>query len=78
MFAGSGRDGDFDLGVGAGEILKVRFEEGAVGERVLVVVVGESCEGFFDVLHALAATGPVAVVEVDALALENEGADAVL
>ena len=30
------------------------------------------------ILHSLAATGPVAVVEVDALALENEGADAVL
>jgi hypothetical protein len=30
------------------------------------------------VLHSPAATGPVAVVEVDALALEDEGADAVL
>ena len=30
------------------------------------------------ILHSLAATGPVAVVEVDALALEDEGADAVL
>ena len=30
------------------------------------------------VLHAPTAAGPVAVVEVDALALENEGADAVL
>lgn len=30
MFAGSGRDGNFDLGVGAGEVLEVGFEEGAV------------------------------------------------
>ena len=32
----------------------------------------------FSILHSLAATGPVAVVEVDALALKNEGADTVL
>ena len=32
----------------------------------------------FSILHSLAATGPVAVVEVDALALEDEGADTVL
>lgn len=31
VFAGSGRDGDFDLGVGAGELLEVRLEEGAGG-----------------------------------------------
>jgi len=30
------------------------------------------------VLHAATATGPVAVVEVDALALEDEGSHAIL
>ena len=38
----------------------------------------ESKKGKGDVLHASTATGPVAVVEVDALALEDEGSDAVL
>lgn len=31
-----------------------------------------------DVLHALGAAGPVAVVEVEAFALQDEGADAIL
>ena len=35
-------------------------------------------EGRSGVLHAFTAAGPVAVVEVDALALEDEGAHAVL
>jgi len=31
-----------------------------------------------DVLHALGAAGPVAIVEVEALALQDEGAHAIL
>jgi hypothetical protein len=34
--------------------------------------------GSRNVLHALGATGPVAVMEIETFALENEGADAVL
>jgi hypothetical protein len=74
--AGSGGDCDFDLRVVAGEPLELGFEEGA--GVVLLERVWERRWRRRDVLHSSAATGPVAVVEVDALALEDEGADAVL
>ena len=73
--AGSGRDCDFDLRVGAGEFFEVGLEELAV--KILSDTFGERVE-WTSILHSPATTGPVAVVEVDALALEDEGADAVL
>lgn len=79
MPAGSGGYGHFDLGVGAREGFQVGFEEGAIGEgfRQIIWTSSPFAEEL-DSLHSSAATGPVAVVEVQALALENEGADAVL
>lgn len=35
-------------------------------------------EGGEDVLHAFGATGPVAVMEIQAFALQDEGSDAIL
>ena len=46
-------------------------------EEYVLVGVAERYS-WISILHSLAATGPVAVVKVDALALEDEGADAVL
>jgi hypothetical protein len=51
----------------------LRKELGGFSQRELLERGGRR-----DVLHSSAATGPVAVVEVDALALQDEGADAVL
>lgn len=73
--AWSGRDCHFDLRVGAGEFFEVGFEE--LAGRILLDRFAEKVE-WTSILHSPAATGPVAVVEVDALALEDEGADAVL
>ena len=73
--AWSGRDSDFDLRVGAGEFFEVGLEELAV--KILSDTFGERVE-WTSILHSPATTGPVAVVEVDALALEDEGANAVL
>lgn len=79
------RHGHFDLRVGAREGCEVGFEEGAgsggfalgscrtIGGADRVIF-----EGGLDVLHSFTAASPVAVVEVHALALEDEGANAVL
>lgn len=74
VLAGSGRDGDFDAGVLFGEGSESGFEEGAAG----VLVEEGRDERMEEVLHAATAAGPVAVVEVEALALEDECADTVL
>lgn len=59
------------------------FEEGAGGELLLDWELGGfGVVSFLGVgrslLHSFTAAGPVAVVEVEAFALEDEGADAVL
>lgn len=47
-------------------------------KRLGGVSAGEERRGRRDALHALGAAGPVAVVEVETLALEDKGADAIL
>ena len=76
MFAGSRRDGDFDARVLLGEARELGTEERA-GVAVSVAVV-ESEGEIENVLHASTTARPVAVVEVEALALEDEGAYAIL
>lgn len=74
------RDGDFDAGVLAGEGGEGGGEEGAVVSSCQSEEWrdGRLEEGALHLLHAFAAAGPVAVVEVEALALEDECADAIL
>lgn len=76
--AGSGGYGHFDLGVGAREGFEVGFEEGADGEGFVRSSESLHVSEGSDLLHSSAAASPVAIMEVQALALENEGADAVL
>lgn len=72
-----GGHGELDLGVGGGELGEERLDEAAAmkssvqEERQAVMV-------RLDILHPLGATGPVAVVEVHLLALQDEGPDPVL
>ena len=76
MFARSWRDCHFDRGILGGESGEVRPEE--VAECMLEGMEFGMSKVTGCVLHAPTAAGPVAVVEVEALALEDEGADAVL
>ena len=71
----SRRDRDFDVGVLLRESRQVSLEEGAV-DTVSMEWASRVSKQF--VLHALTAASPVAVVKIEALALEDEGADAVL
>jgi hypothetical protein len=72
-----GRNADLDLRVFAGKCGKSLGKEGAKGYIVLspmlgqLMIVGHS-------QHAARATTEIAVVEVEAFALEDEGTDAIL
>ena len=69
------RDCDFDLRVCGSE-----FREWAAKERALILLehayIKESIVR--SILHALRASGPVTVVEVESFALQNKGAHAIL
>ena len=86
MLTWAGGDAHFDLGGVGGVGGKDVWEDGAaLGEWVLArkgpyqVVKTVGREGKIEgVLHSLGAAGPVAVVEVEAFALEDECADAIL
>lgn len=69
VLAGAGRNGKLDLGVGGGEFREKGLDEAAVTmlEDALV-----HCLANNHVLHALGASSPIAVVEVQLLALKNE------
>jgi hypothetical protein len=74
VFAWARGDSDFDLRVCGGEFGERVAEEGTVW---FVREDRREREGK-DVLHALGAAGPVAVVEVKAFALQDEGSNTVL
>lgn len=69
-------DGDFDGWVGFGELWQGVADKQA--DVVLDIVSWSAQLGLYALLHALGATGPIAVVKVELLALENECANAVL
>lgn len=75
MLAAARRDGDFDLWVGFGEGGKCGFYEGA--ERFSAIRLNGLLL-LYDILHASGGAGPVAVVDVEAPALQDKGAHAVL
>lgn len=80
VVVGAWGDVDFDLGVEGGEGGK-GVEEELAGDRERerrVSQKGSGLRGGGYVLHALGATGPVTVVEVEAFALEDECAEAIL
>lgn len=72
-------DGDLDLGVGGGEFGKMGFYEVTADMVSLSFLRQFDSLGVEILLHAPGASGPVAVVEVELLALVDEGtADAIL
>lgn len=69
VLAGTGRDSELDLGVGGREFREKGLDEAAATQ------LGDASRNYSassHVLHALGASSPVAVVEVQLLALENE------
>lgn len=74
VLAGPWRDGEFDLGVGGGKLGQDRLDKVAARRKLSIVQSGEAV----DLLHALGAAGPVTVVNIHLLALEDEGAQAIL
>ena len=78
MVVRTGRDGDFDLGMGGGERGQQVGQEGAFeGKGLSAKGAAERLEGE-DVLHPPGAAAPVAVVEVEPFALQDKCADAIL
>lgn len=77
VLARPGGDGELDLRVGGGELGEERLDEAAA--RYLSAYRAHNREGLsFHSLHSPGAACPVAVVQVHLLALEDEGADAIL
>jgi len=78
MSTRSGRDGDLDAWVLLRKGWELCFEEEAVESCERVLRGREKTPGGECALHAPTAAGPIAVVEVEAFALEDECAHAVL
>lgn len=78
VFRWAGGDGELDLGVGGGEFRELRLDEAAVKNKESETRRFLDPGTLIDILHALGAAGPVAVVKVHLLALEDKGAEAIL
>ena len=78
VLAGTGGNGEFDLGVGGGEFGEERLDEATAHTSASMRHWNCHKAAKRSLLHALRATSPVSIVEVQLLALQDEGTNAVL